>query len=160
MKGFTLIELLVVVLIIGILAAVAVPQYQNAVAKSRLMTLVPLLRSIKGANERFFLANGVYAGDPEDWDISLPAGSKVTIAGAVTTVSLPNSAILVAVSEKIPGVTPRVQGYWKSAPELKIWLSYEKDLWRCYGNTDSAKRVCRSLGCKEFDVTDGCDIAL
>ncbi len=75
-KGFTLIELLVVVLIIGILAAVALPQYQRTVIKTRISTLLPLVKSIIKAQEVYFLENGTYIGNPLVLDFQIPAACQ------------------------------------------------------------------------------------
>ncbi len=76
-KAFTLIELLVVVLIIGILAAVAVPQYQKAVEKARMSEAIILLRAIANAHQVYYLAHGEYLGphDIEKLDIQIPGKS-------------------------------------------------------------------------------------
>ena len=78
--GFTLIELLVVVLIIGILTAVALPQYQVAVEKSRMTEAVGMLRSIAQANRVHMMATGRYATDLDELGVEVP-GQSVTVDG-------------------------------------------------------------------------------
>ena len=72
--GFTLIELLVVVLIIGILAAIALPKYEMAVIKSRIAQVLPFMTSVKQAQETYYMANGTYTDKWDDLDVSAPAG--------------------------------------------------------------------------------------
>jgi len=71
-NAFTLIELLVVVLIIGILAAVAVPQYKKAVEKARMVEAITAVEAIAKANDRYYLANNTYTRDINDLDIDFP----------------------------------------------------------------------------------------
>ena len=71
-KAFTLIEVLVVVLIIGILAAVALPQYQKSVLNAHLTQLQILHRAYTTAQQVYYLANGIYADNLDELDISIP----------------------------------------------------------------------------------------
>lgn len=155
MKGFTLIELLVVVLIIGILASVALPQYQKAVLKSRHANILVLLRSLKDAEERHYMSSGEYTTDWDALDVSLPssctvqaASAKCKINGVDATYTLsakgnfshPSYYVVAATAESNPWL--RWQWQLDLAPTLpgkKICFAKDAD-----GKTGHA--LCKSFG--------------
>ncbi len=78
--GFTLIELLVVVLIIGILAAVALPQYQKAVAKAHFAQVVTAAKSLKESIELYYMEHGKYPNFWKDVTLTYPQCPESIVA--------------------------------------------------------------------------------
>ncbi|MBX3174159.1 MAG: prepilin-type N-terminal cleavage/methylation domain-containing protein [Gemmatimonadaceae bacterium] len=81
-RGFTLIELLIVVVIIGILAAIAIPKFQNTKGKANAAALRSDLRSLATAQEAYFFEHSVYADDVSKLKIQTSPGVVLTIVDA------------------------------------------------------------------------------
>jgi type IV pilus assembly protein PilA len=91
-KGFTLIELLIVVVIIGILAAIAIPKFANTKGKAVLASMKTDLRNLVTAQEGFYFDNTDYAG-------SLTAGAPVNATGGAGSIQfIPSSGNTIAIA--------------------------------------------------------------
>lgn len=75
-KGMTLIELMITVAVVGILAAIAYPSYQNQVRRSNRADAITALTAMANAQERFYFPNNTYAGTTP------PLGFPVPVAPA------------------------------------------------------------------------------
>jgi len=74
-KGFSLLELLVVILIIGILAAIALPQYQRATEKAKMAEAVILLKAIAEAQQRYYMVHNKYLTCTETDQLDIDFGN-------------------------------------------------------------------------------------
>jgi type IV pilus assembly protein PilA len=81
-RGFTLIELLIVVVIIGVLAAIAVPKFQNTKGKANAASLRADLRNLVTAEEAYFYDNSAYTTDMTALNIRMTTGVTVTFGAA------------------------------------------------------------------------------
>ncbi len=132
-KGFTLIELLVVVLIIGILAAIALPQYKLAVAKSKFSTIKTIAKNIQESMQRYYLTNGTYTGATLDIEIPKQYTCINNASNNTVRCSLKISWVVIAYYINIDTGKP------------KYCLVYSVD------ETDILNRLCQKETGKRYD---------
>jgi type IV pilus assembly protein PilA len=103
-RGFTLIELLVVVVIIGLLAAIAIPKYGSVKNKANFATMKTALKNLGQAEEAYFADHGEYSPELDSLNFKTPPELTLTIVEATQT----------GWSAKIthPTTTPRVCAFF------------------------------------------------
>ncbi|HEZ5163091.1 TPA: pilin [Neisseria meningitidis] len=98
-KGFTLIELMIVIAIVGILAAVALPAYQDYTARAQVSEAILLAEGQKSAVTEYYLNHGIWPGDNNSAGVATSTDIKgkyvqsVTVANGVVTAQMASSGV-------------------------------------------------------------------
>ncbi len=138
-KAFTLIELLVVVLIIGILASVALPQYQKAVEKSRATQALTLVKSVVQAAEAYYLANGTNVSSFDELAIDIPwPNSTIGIGSQFQSKS--NGYWTLEIDNGGSIISMRTNGKYQGAFFASKWNSTERAI-RCAERKQGGSRI-------------------
>jgi type IV pilus assembly protein PilE len=87
-KGVTLIEVMVVVAIVGLLAAIAIPAYDNYITRSRRSDAFTALETVRAAQEMYRAEKGLYAHDFVDGGVTVLAGCSSGMAGSNYNISI------------------------------------------------------------------------
>ncbi|TYR39464.1 pilin, partial [Neisseria meningitidis] len=110
-KGFTLIELMIVIAIVGILAAVALPAYQDYTARAQVSEAILLAEGQKSAVTEYYLNHGIWPGD----NSSAGVASSSTIKGKyVKSVEVKNGVVTATMLST--GVNNEIKG-----KKLSLW---------------------------------------
>ncbi len=137
-KGFTLIELMIVVAVIGVLAAIAMPQYQKYIAKSEVASVLATLTGVKTNAEAYTVENGVFPTTAQSSAIGIPTmdlgtvtlpASSTDASGVLTftfgAVSTDASAL---VADKVLTLTRDTSGGWTCATTASGTTQLDADL--------------------------------
>jgi type IV pilus assembly protein PilA len=127
-KGFTLIELMITVAIVGILAAVALPAYQNYTIRAQVSEGFQLAGGVQTAVSEYYANNGSFPADLTTIGMTAPTGkyvSGITEAGTATTSTVTVAYGNAATNSKIQAGTLILTGvddgngniHWKCAPD-------------------------------------------
>ena len=150
-QGFTLIEMLVVVLIIGTLAAVALPQYEIALLKSRLGAAIPIADAIKLGAEMDYAENRQLTDSTADLPIAPPASCSRDSSGQVVCpnvyLDLSTSGTSYDVLVLVPNRANAEAGYrvWLNVPPNEVsGTAGKRECWAKSGNKNSMA-VCKAL---------------
>ncbi|EPH7351634.1 pilin [Neisseria gonorrhoeae] len=105
-KGFTLIELMIVIAIVGILAAVALPAYQDYTARAQVSEAILLAEGQKSAVTEYYLNNGEWPENNGDAGVASPSDIKgkyvkeVKVAKGVVTAQMASSNVNKEIKDK------------------------------------------------------------
>ena len=159
--GFTLIELLVVVLIIGILAAMALPQYFKAVERSRMTEAVTLMDSVAKAQRRKFMQTNRYAERFEGLDVS-PKGATgiVYYTKGDPRTGRGGNGFMIMLNDGHLRTFRMVDGNYHH-PSLQyrygLFRYYQSDNTTCWGTNQAGRELCADFCGIDTPAESCCD---